>query len=249
MASIRRKPKVVWLPNDRNNRLGVAPAAAASGTVSATGIIQTTTTGPIGTSVTEVVPIVGDASQNLGLSGSTVESLADVTQSAYRLRRVVGKIFVSMVQDAAQVPPQPIHCIVTCGFIILRTNPVDSLPLLNATAYDAQSLDNIRDPWIWRRSWMLMNQPAFDALAPGSVEQFFNGQRNNQVGQASAFDGPHVDAKTARIVSDEERLFLVHTTTALSGSEQVSSIVQTVFDLRILASMRSSQGNRRNASR
>lgn len=63
-------------------------------------------------------------------------------------------------------------------------------------------------------------------------------------------EGPHVDAKTARIVGPDQRLFLVVTNTIQGGSAAggVSSC-EVITDLRVLASMRSSQGNRRNASR
>lgn len=66
----------------------------------------------------------------------------------------------------------------------------------------------------------------------------------------SVADGPHVDQKTARIVSSEERLFLTVSATVLTGSG--GELVTSAFvntDLRVLASMRTSSGNRGNASR
>lgn len=247
----RKKPRVVWLPQDRNNRLGTAPVAASSGTSNSFLISQNQATGPIGNTVTEVFPVVGDSPSNLGFAGSAVESLADVTQSGYRLRRIVGKIFVLASQDANAVLDDvvPVTQMVTVGFIILRVNPVDGLPLQNAAFYDAVSLDNNADPWIWRRTWIVSDVDSFDALGAGAASrQIGRGERNNILA-GSVMDGPHVDAKTARIVSVEERLVMVVTRTALDGNAQGLFTSTVIADLRILASMRSSQGNRRNASR
>lgn len=245
----RKKPRVVWLPQDRDNRLGVAPLSASTGTDNAFGISQNQVSGPIGATVTEVFPVVGDAPSNLGFAGSPVESLADVTQSAYRLRRIVGKIFAFTRQDLnLAVDTLPQSQIVTAGFIVLRVNPVDGLPLQNAANYTAVSLDNNADPWIWRRSWVLTNVTAFDGLASASGQLEFRGERSNILA-GSALDGPHVDAKTARIISTEERLCLVITRMALGGDAQGLMSSTVIWDLRVLGSMRSSQGNRRNASR
>lgn len=243
----RRKARVIWLPVDRANRIGVAPALTTSSTTSAIGIYATTVAGPLGNATTEVFPVVLDKTPEAALTAGT-QSLADITQSSYRLRRIVGKLFVSIFQDAAQGPPQPIHSLTTIGFIILRINEEDSAPLQNAAQYDAANYGNISDPWIWRRSWILTNAPAFAALAAGDPALAFSGAPAS-ADFGSASDGPHIDAKTARVVGPEERLFMVVTNTALDGGEQINSIVTVVSDLRILGSMRSSQGNRGNSSR
>jgi len=67
------------------------------------------------------------------------------------------------------------------------------------------------------------------------------------------FDGPHVDQKTARIVGPEERLYLDVTATVLSQvsstTNEVPFTLACITDLRILGTLRTNAGNRRNASR
>lgn len=244
----RRRPKVVWLPVDRLNRLGIAPAAISTSTQPGWGIAVTAVTGPLGNATTEVFPIVLDKTPELALTTGT-QSLADVEQSSYRLRRIVGKIFASIRQDVNAVNPQPVHSLLTIGFIVLRINEEDSQPLQNAAQYDAQSYGNIADPWIWRRSWLLTNLDGFNNQPAADASKNFFGVPSTNSGPGSQADGPHIDAKTARVIGPEERLFMVVTNMAIDGVDQTSSIVTVLWDLRVLGSMRSSQGNRRNASR
>lgn len=173
-----------------------------------------------------------------------LSSLADITQSSYRLRRIVGKIFVSLQQ--LDDPNVQSSVIVTAGLIVLRVGD-DALPLdTNLNHYSPQRQDSASDPWIWRRTWMLSN--TFRATSPAS---FFGGAfwPPTNADYGSVADGPHVDQKTARIISAEERLFLVVGTTSFDGTSGFTLDLRVVTDLRVLASLRSNAGNRRNASR
>jgi len=88
-------------------------------------------------------------------------------------------------------------------------------------------------------------------LVIGETQGFFTGipWTNYAHGPAVA-DGPHIDQKTARTVSLEERLFLdVSVTNVDVGAEGNDFSVNVVTDLRVLGSMRSGSGNRRNSSR
>lgn len=245
----RRKPRVVWLPPDRSNRLGIAPVNITTATQTGEGIIALAVGGPAGTTQTEVVAVVTDAAPDVVIAGG-LGTLADVAQAAYRLRRIVGKIHAGMPQDPNQAAPQPTSCLLTCGFIVLRVNEEDQLPLQNPAQYDAMSFGNNPDPWIWRRTWHLINEPGVANSPPAALNNQFGFGLVSTSHAGSVSDGPHVDAKTARVIGPEQRLFLVATTTSLGDGEgQVEAIVTVLFDLRVLASMRSSQGNRRNASR
>lgn len=243
----RKRPRVVWLPPDRGNRVGVAPANTTSSTTSALLIVQTEFQGQIGDVRSTVTPIVLDEAPEDGLLLGT-QSLADVTQSGYRLRRIVGKIFGSQRQASNGGNPAPTIGVLTVGFIVLRVNEEDSQPLQNAAQYNAASYGNNTDPWIWRRSWVLQNQEAVPDLASPARE--FSGFRST-IDAGSVADGPHIDAKTARIIGPEERLFMVTTTTSLDGGAEpeIEAPVTIIADLRVLGSMRANVGNRRNASR
>lgn len=240
----RRAPRVVWLPPDRFNGIGSTPGSGATvGTQTGVKRVLTTIPGGAGSAHTEVIPVVQDSVTETGLI--VTGSLADYEQSAYRLRRIVGKIFVGLHQVAVEGASTEV--VVTAGLIILRTHDVlgQTVPL-NATTeeYSTQMLMNWADPWIWRRTWVLGNIPQETAV--GGFPFY---SETNTSGSGSAVDGPHVDAKTARIVGPEERLYLVITGASVNGDPQVNQQLDIIFELRALATMRSSQGNRRNASR
>lgn len=247
---IKRRPRVVWLPISIFDRLGVTPGSPAPNELSPSIFNADFGTlgfpGAVGGSTTLVFPVVADSAiPNAGGFGQP--SLSDVANSAYRLRRIVGKVFVEVEQlddaDAA------IQGICTIGFIVLRvrSGSDNNVPLDAPFDYNAATITNIGDPWIWRRAWKLGNNAA-NLLHPAQGFAFWP-ETNATYG--SVMDGPHVDAKTARIVGPEERLFMVITCTTVNAVTQLETLtrVRVQADLRVLASMRTSSGNRRNASR
>lgn len=241
---------------DLDNRLGVSPATASVGFQSAT-LIKIYTANPLGASpTTEEVAIVKDFAGSAGglIAPGVADinaTLADIEQSGYRLRRIVGKLGFSVLQGAAQALEDGSIFHVTAGFIIRRVNEFgQSMAILGAgapTAHAAStaSLENTMDPWIWRRSWDISDNE--HANIDPNVVSF---PRSNYNYGAGIFDGPHVDAKTARVVGPEERLFLDVTIEGINGQAQGQpGAVLLIADLRVLASMRTNSGNRRNASR
>lgn len=240
MARIRRRrPKVVWLPDDLQNRIGQTGTAINGGVTSLGGFIVDTF-GPLGTVNTAIVPVVRDEPQPAAFFAA---SLSDLENSSYRLRRIVGKIWWAWEQGAG-VGTQPAHGIVTTGFIVLKCKP-DGSPIGNPPDYNPGILNNTMDPWIWRRSWWLGN---FE-LSVITGLNYAPPEANYLAG--SVLDGPHIDQKTARIVGPEERLFMVSSIvcTDIHADGLNPTQVQCNYDLRVLASMRNSQGNRGNSSR
>lgn len=239
----RRAPRVVWLPPDRFNGIGSTPGSGATvGTQTGVKRLITTVPAGAGSAHTEVIPMVQDSTTetNRIVQGS----LADYEQSAYRLRRIVGKFFCAVHPNDSNGASTEV--VVTAGIIVLRVHDVAGATVpINATVeeYSTQMLQNWADPWIWRRTWVLGNSAG--ELAAGFP--FYS--ETNTSGSGSAVDGPHIDAKTARIVGPEERLFLVVTGQSVNGDPQINMQLDYIFEMRCLASMRSSQGNRRNASR
>lgn len=199
-----------------------------------------------GDSVTIVTPVIRDTSPNPLAPANT---LSDIASSGYRLRRIVGKFWCFCTPAAEQTAPA---VVTTAAFCILRTDPSAGTPQ-NPTpeSYASDDILNTDAPWIWRRSWLMTN-----ALATGTDAIRFGGLRGLDTGNTNALrggnaDGGHIDQKTARVVGPDERLFLVITTTAiLAGDAQAPPLLlDYVWDVRILASMRSNVGNRGNASR
>lgn len=240
----RRKQSVVWLPLDTTNRLGTDEVTAVGSDPS--WLILGQDVPPFSTPVDPVVtiaPLVKDEPQGVSTASS---SLSDLEGSAYRLRRIVGKIFIQCSQFSGAEGGAATKILTTCGIIVLRVDEA-GLPLSNATPeqYDVNALDAVRDPWIWRRSWGLGSNGQPDDEPPRDLTPAFP---PSNVYYGSALDGPHIDAKTARLISDEERLFLVWSSIALDGNVDLQQLVLTA-DLRVLATMRKQSGNRRNASR
>lgn len=240
----RRKPRVIWLPNSRSNRLNVTGDATDGKANSLFRFILDVPND--GTIVTGIIPVVADTPPNLGLAGP-INSLSDIENSAYRLRRVVGKFFIGARQDLGQQSIIWEHAVITIGLIVLRVKD-DGTPLAaNLADYSANMLDSISDPWIWRRTYGVGNNAQI--LQNGSTLPFWP---ETNLTQGSALDGPHVDQKTARIISSEERLFFVASGASAGGTAPqatLTSEVEIIGDVRVLASMRTSGGNRRNASR
>lgn len=228
----RSKPKVVWLPPDQT---GAPPNNPETGYQVVT--VETTADGGGVIGIGEL-PIVIDAPPD-----QTIASLSDMENSSYRLRRIVGKIFI--FGDAFDEESGIEVLIVTAALIVRRVSDGGSSLASQADNQQIRPANAINwpDPWIWRRSWLLGNQQT--APGPGPLLPF----SNLELGSVS--DGPHVDQKTARIIGPEERLFLDISTTPIIGPGQgeLSHTVTVVTDLRVLATMKTSQGNRRNSSR
>lgn len=231
-----RRPTVVWLPISTE---GSAIVSSASTLIGAGSVAVT---GPAGTIVTQTTPVTID----FPAAAFANPSLSDTEGSAYRLRRIVGKLWCGV--EAVEFTNEPPAIVFYAGFIVLRVDQ-NGAPLggANSNNYNPGLLDSESDPWIWRRSWLLGNRitaapvltnfPGFNT-APGGNWEY-----------GSVSDGPHIDAKTARVISDEERLFLVTSATALGGNQGEALAYSWLADLRVLASMRKMSGNRRNASR
>lgn len=237
----RRKPAVCWLPvsgTENLNQQVIAPIISGDVFVAGSGAVQTSFTA-----------LTFDYGPELLLAANELPTLADYQGSAYRLRRIVGKCFISMTQESPLQPPavKPAAAIIAAAFIVLRVNEETGTPLLNATPdqYNPLNEDNIRDPFIWRRSWILSNGLSASPSQPQWGEMPFS-----NVEYGSAFDGAHIDQKTARVIGPEERLFFVIGTQSLEAAAVgENSHIRYVLDYRLLASMRRTAGNRRNASR
>lgn len=262
MRKRRRRPVVNWLPvpgvqvvdseNGFENRingftfaLGVDP----TGPGAATGGIITAFT-----SLTFDQP--GEQRlQKLALGPSaTFPSLRDFVQgSAYRLRRIVGKVNIGYTSQGDGQTTSPPSCVVGVGFIVLKVDPDDGNPLdnTNPQEYSPLSAKNIDDPWIWRRTWLLGK----NTLGSGDgsfTDEIFRNFAENTSDYGSIADGPHIDQKTARLIQSDERLFFVVSTKAvpLTTVYQTGGLVAGYLDYRLLGSIVSrASSNRRNASR
>lgn len=238
----RKTSKVVWLPQDNINSIGG---------VGSTNVYQLFALNPVGVAgsiASGEIPLVID---NPPLATTAGATLADINSSGYRLRRIVGKIWIDQQQLAEDLPSD---IIVTAGIIVRRVDPATgaSLAFLSGSAeiLSPSEIENTSDPWVWRRTWRVNNLLATvnDPLGNQDAESLLT---NNYGHGPSAVDGPHVDQKTARIIGPEERLFLTASAMIFNfgGMVAISATTFVMCNLRILGSMRTMVGNRRNASR
>lgn len=250
-----RKPRVVWLPQTNRNSIG----DPATGFVYQGSTLQIS--GATGDTGVVEFPLVLDNQQSAITADET--SLSDIENSGYRLRRIVGKVWVILGQaepdgggiNLTDLPP---NIIVTAGIMVRRADTVsgDSLgSLVGADQVSPALIENTGDPWVWRRSWFLGNNwTANNLFLAGGTAQVFQRDHFPQTNMDynSAVDGPHVDQKTARIVGPEERLYFTWSATVAveSATNTAGGSNLALFtDLRVLGSLRTSVGNRRNASR
>lgn len=243
----RRRPAVVWLPPAADNRIAANPAITAD--AAGAGVFTVDIGGPaaFGDESVGVVPLVADlSSAGFQASNLPLESLADIFSSGYRLRRIVGNIFVEFNQTQGDTPVGALsRVLVTAGIIVLRVLP-DGTALQGPDTYSPQHISNWSDPWIWRRTWILSNfvEDINAALTGG------NSWPENNAIYLGTNSGPFVNQKTARVISNEERLFLVVSAKALNpSSNAATNVTRVYFDLRFVGSIRRMAGNRRNASR
>lgn len=243
MLRKRRKPKVVWLPTDNTARavpggINTVPGGTSNGLVSIR-----PPAGTPGTVASAVVPVLND---NPFFGTPAGASLSDIYNSGYRLRRLVGKIFVSLDQTQSASPTNIDSVIVTVGFIILRVNAGGAPQNIVPNIYATNVVDNIDAPWIWRRTWILSN---FVTALVTTSSTGGSAYPENNATYGSVADGPHLDQKTARRVSHEARLFMV-VSTMLMNTTTLSDLTVRVFsDVRVLGTLFNNAGNRGNSQR
>lgn len=193
-----------------------------------------------------VTPIVPDETQFVGDFVPDQGSLADFTSGQdWLCKRIVGKLFVGMHQHenttSGGTPP---YAIIGAGFYVGRADDANQdVPDTNNSEIDPLALKNVRQPWMWRRTWFLSNASAnptaaFPDLAWSHLD---NGAL------ASSLDGPHIDIKVARRIRREERLWFVINGYGLSdmsantdGDWSVPGQASFLLDYRVLGAMRKS---------
>lgn len=185
------------------------------------------------------IPITRDSTSQAaqGLSGG---SLRDYVEGQdYVLKRIVGSIFVTQKGSAQTSSVAWQKTIITCGFLVARAEEVTQVAVdLDDVEVDPQGQDNVANPWIWRRSWMLGNNLS---TSPGDGLTL---PMNNMV-YGAGMSGPYIDSKIARRITKEHRLWfagsiigLSDATLAVSGTKFQQPTVSVWADLRILGSMR-----------
>lgn len=255
----KRRTRGTWLPVIGTN-IGESTSTAAGrafalnvggAPINGTGIITAITP------LTFDVPIEGDSAV-LGDS-----SLADIIGSEYVLQRIVGKVFAERISgiDGNDDDPNP-AVLFSAGFFVARANDDqvgggEDTPIGSATEaertdnYSPLDADTSREPWIWRRTWILGAAGSIPSVPfPAGTGPLINAVRNYPASTAlygSVADGPHIDSRVKRRVSQDNRLFFaVSSCTFPIDSEPVAPvpiIVSGFLDYRLFGSLRKARGS------
>jgi len=254
----RRRPRVAWLPVFGAAPVPEATAGPAAGISAEIDLDFNVAQDEV---VWDSFALTFDTSQSAveTQASPTDRTLRDIVAgNEYRLRRIVGKAFVwtsNDVQGASVLPA------IDCAFgIIVSHTDDDGFPRTNFDEVNPLAQDSMEDPWIWRRRWLL--QPG-DSLSHGvwtnpattttETQPKFWGFPASNVRYGSVQDGPHIDAKTARVIHRNERLYGVFAARRLYAGGAVAicdTKAHLLLDYRLLGSLRgSSYGNRGNTAR
>lgn len=218
----KRRSRGAWFPIIGQDYIGedtVTFTTARNATIdTAQGVIPV-----LCTSIVYDVPHEPDAAD-------AVETYLSAYQAnEYALQRVVGKLCIA-VEDrggltwAAGPGDFPESYTVAAGLFVARAGdandasgpgyPIGGTAALQ-TDYNPLDPDCIREPWLWRRTWVLgsptwklwQEHEAYNGATTGlSNTRGIHPSTNTCFG--SALDGPHVDARTRRRVGNDDRLWL-----------------------------------------
>jgi len=252
MQRKRRGPKYTWFPNIglswanggniyRQNRIEILLQAETA---------KYTAPSDTGGSLV-CAPIVPDFTAFETAAEPFQFTLADqVSGQDWFLRRIVGKVNLQVLAGTATPAggAQWGNVFVTLGFFVARALDADPTNVgLQDEEVDPQNADNIRQPWLWRRTWTL-SDTSNSAFSGSSMEQPFPG---TTCGYGSMAEGGHIDAKTMRRIRREERLWYALSVVGadigsadVSGDKESQPHVAGTMDLRLLGALRKS----RNAS-
>jgi len=179
--------------------------------------------------------------------------LNDALGQEYALRRIVGKLHIWWQDTTNGSTSLDLYTAqIAAGFFVARAQSSEGnedLPegavnnsvtgfATGATTfeqYSPLSAGAIREPWIWRRTWVLGNPPSSD----GNLTQTRGVLPVTNIDYGSVLDGPHIDAKTRRRVRQDERLFFVMTGRMLDGGGGTVSLnFNWTLDVRLFGAMR-----------
>lgn len=211
--------------------------------------------GPVANYPTFITSLVYDVPQYDDAEVPTNEGLGDIIGNEYALRRIVGKIHlyrtVHQTDGEFDDPDNGQPLLVVAGIFIARAQDAAGDPDIPIGASGEASVDsttrnnfspldlgNGREPWIWRRSWILGNNYSVSTAALNRGLGFF--AASNSFGPGSALDSAHIDAKTRRTVRQEERLFFALSFCEAQANEGSleGETVRGILELRAFGQLR-----------
>lgn len=232
----KRRQRLTWFPTLGTNWLAGASELA--------GNYFEITVNPAGQQL-GVFPVTFDSPQSEA-TGTKDTPLNSIVGSEYILKRIVGKVHLGIKTISAQ--DQFDSMLIAAGFFVARAaddvgGSESDYPLGYAGSTGLERNDNfsplskrtIREPWIWRRTWILglngtTQTPAGTGTAAWPLSNAFYGGLG---------DGPHIDAKSARRVGNDDRLFFAVSAMPFPPVTDYAGdmILQGYLDIRLLGSL------------
>lgn len=166
-----------------------------------------------GAPITGILPIAYDTPQEPEDSGGQTEGIGEIIGNDYVVKRILGKCFVSCYGSPDVFIPFAVR--VTAGIFVARADEDEGygVPLFSGadpfSFYSPQANRTIREPWMWRRDWILnpTTGVTFPDIEPFTFTEPYWGYPRTNAGYGSVLDGPHVDVKSRRRIKQDERLY------------------------------------------
>lgn len=241
----RKRRKFTWFPGNiipvPNREEGSYQLNGQAGSVSVDGTAQ----------AIQIHPLVASDFIHEGFTPTEVEPLVNVVGQEYFVERIVGKFAAHTKFNPQDNILYDVGAYVSMGIFVARATedavggaaPIGTATNESALAnYSPLDQANIREPWMFRRTWVLgAKNPG--VTGPVGAEGYGWGQYpTTTAGYGSLGDGPHVDVKSVRRIRQDERLWCVVVVERLPlGFEVVEAQeveVHYMFDYRVLAQLR-----------
>lgn len=249
----RRRRRVAWLPPHAGEALEGAEGILTTGRTFQLFVLNT------GLTNLAIDPVAEDTpadEENVAVAAPGKMNL--ILGQEYVLKRIVGNIHVQFVpqRQASDDPSSPFAAYVVAGFFVARAEhdqtdlPIGAVGTNARDNYSPFLANNMREPWIWRRSWILGNQAQKEAnIAAARANLAINpsavtGAAWNFPGSNAEYgdirQGCHIDAKTGRRIGNDDRLFFAISVVQypIGSTSNLTGLVEGVYDVRLLGALR-----------
>lgn len=195
-----------------------------------------------------IIPVTNDQTFAQGPAPQPgIQSLRDVVEGQnWLLKTLVGNVTVFCNNSVSNGDPfafnaRWVHVLVGCGFFVARAqdeNP--GFPDLTFNDTDVLNGNNIQNPWIWRRTWILDNPSNYFEFETGRTSDWQTSSNR----ELTDPQGPFFQTKSVRRIRREERLWFAASAIgwdgeriSVSGADNLQSTVDIHLDLRIFGKM------------
>lgn len=196
-----------------------------------------------------IFPVVYDVPQWNDATATAGKGMGEIIGNEYLIQRIVGKVHIQYtpnINGSNENVNFPV--IVGAGFFVARAQPDVTgnrdQPIGSASTtaqlneYSPLDGDTIREPWMWRRTWVLGNPPTLAATAAATDAGAFNWPPSTAYG-GSVHEGPHIDVKSKRRVRQDERLwFAVAFSSFIPGFSVEAEEITGYLDVRVFGNLR-----------